>query len=176
VPPSWDTTPDQYHPRLVPQERSKPASSRQTAILAILVIAGLAGGFFLFKAFFKTKTEGAKNEPPTQVQTQVPQTPAAAPASVEKPSAPTSTPASTPAPQKSEAKSESAPASNAVNPEKPAAKLPDAAAGEGQGNLSLQAMLLSTPSAANDFVEKLKKAGIPAYVSPSGSKFKILIG
>jgi hypothetical protein len=172
VPPSWDTTQDQYHPRLLPEERSKTHSSRQTAILALLVIAGLAGGFFLFKAFFKPKTETAKNEPQTQVQAQAPQSSVSALATVEKPSAPTPTPA----PQKNEIKPESAPVNNAATAEKPAAKMPDAASIEGQGNLSLQAMLLSTPTAANDFVEKLKKAGIPAYVSASGSKFKILIG
>lgn len=170
VPPSWDNTPDQYHPRLVPEERSKSGASRHTAILALLVIAGLAGGFLLFKAFFKPKTETAKNEPQTQVQTQVPQSSVSALAPVEKPSAPPSTSA----PQKNEAKPE--PTTKAASPEKPALNLPDANENGGQGSLSLQAMLLSTPTAANDFVEKLKKAGIPAYVSPSGSKFKILIG
>ena len=170
VPPSWDTSVDEYHPRLVPEERSKSDSSRHTAVLALLIIAGLAGGFLLFKALFKPKTETAKNEPQTQVQVQAPQSSVSALATVEKPSAPPSTPA----PQKNEAKPE--PTTKAASPEKPALNLPDANENGGQGNLSLQAALLSTPTAANDFVEKLKKAGIPAYVSPSGSRFKILIG
>jgi hypothetical protein len=172
VPPSWDNNVDEYHPRLVPEERSKSGSSQHIAIVALLVIIGLAGGFLLFKAFFKPKTETAKNEPQTPVQTQAPQSSVSALATVEKPSTPPSTSAS----QKNEPKPEPAPVNNAATAEKPAAKLPDAATIEGQGDLSLQAMLLSTPTAANDFVEKLKKAGIPAYVSPSGSKFKILIG
>ena len=47
---------------------------------------------------------------------------------------------------------------------------------EGQGNITLQAAFFSSAANATTFVDKLKKAGIPAYVSPSGDKFKVFIG
>ncbi len=168
VPPGWDNTLDQYPLLLVPQSRAKTYSTRQTAVLTLLVLVGLAAGFFSFKAMFTSNADRAAEDRQINLPAPVVQNQSATSAPVEKPLAQSSTTAA----QKTETKADSAPVSN----DKPEATLPAPAVSEGEGNLTLQAAYLSSATNATAFVDKLKKAGIPAYVSPSGSKFKILIG
>jgi cell division septation protein DedD len=166
----WDNSVDNY-PVLMVQEEKRSLSRPLLALAALALLALAAAGYwFIYKPALgggapdaqQRASKTAENNPPTAPPTSAPEGNSAAPQSSANASAATPTPA--------------------TPEEKPAT--PDTAAANetaGQGKVSLQAASFPSEQGANEFSEKLKRSGIPAYIASAniagkGKWYRVRVG
>lgn len=170
VPYVWDNSVDNY-PVLMVQEEKRSLSRPLLALAAMAILALAAAGYwFIYKPMFgggapeaqqRAGKTGDNSQPPAP-PVKTPEENSSAPQAPANASAATPTPAT---PEEKPAVADTAPANETG----------------GQGKISLQAASFPSQQAANEFSEKLKRAGVPAYIASAnlagkGTWYRVRVG